>query len=421
MTNVSDTKLQAIIKWEPHKNQKLILACNEREVIIAAGRRFGKSAICAYLALKILIQDNKKVWIVAPSYDLTNKVFDYVVKWYLRFAPEQAVGISYRPTPKIKTPGGSILECKSTENPTGLLGEEVDLEIIDEASRISRHIYDTYLYPVTSSRKGRIFSISTPYGKDHFYEKWLMAKQNNAAFQFTSLDGVSVDEEEWSLMQKRLPEQVFKQEYMALFLEDAASVFRNVLSLVDPTCLELPRKDRRYVMGVDLGKVNDFTVLTMVDTYSHKVVAWERFKELDYFFQEQRINNLANQYNKARVIMDVSQAGGPIVESLRRRGVNIDDYKFTNKSKNELVEKLSLFIDNKGILVPDNAILLDELSAFSYQISDSRNIRYGAPEGLHDDAVISLALAVWGIQTPKKEDPLHIVREKPKTKVYEYQ
>ena len=418
---ISDALLQEAIRWKPHKNQEEILKCVEREVVIAAGRRFGKSALCAYIALKMLLEPNKKIWIVAPTYDLTGKVFEYVVKWFSKVAPSQREGISYRPYPKIRTAQGSVLECRSTENPTGLLGEEVDLEIVDEAARIPRYVYDTYLYPVTSSRKGRMISISTPFGMDHFYEKWLHAKEKGAAFQFSSKDGVSVDDEEWALMQARLPSQVFKQEYMALFQEDAAGVFRNVRGIVADQCLEAPRADRRYVMGVDLGRVNDFSVLTVIDTFTHKVVAWERFKDLDYFLQTLRIKGLAQKYNKAKIIIDSSNVGQAVVEQLKRAGVeNIEDFKFSNKSKKELVEKLSLFIDNRGITIPNEPILTDELAAFSYEITDAKNVTYNAPQGKHDDCVISLALAVWGLSTYKKENPAVLRKPQRKKLVFQF-
>src|SRR3990167_3457325 len=160
---VSEDKLREVIDFFPHEKQELILLSKNRDIVICAGRRFGKSAICAYLALKLLLEDDKKIWIVAPTYDLSQKVFDYVVKWFHKVAPSQSGGVSMRPNPRIKTARGSILECKSTENPKGLLGEELDLLIIDEAAQVPEEVYETYLYPTTSSRKGRTVFISTPF------------------------------------------------------------------------------------------------------------------------------------------------------------------------------------------------------------------------------------------------------------------
>jgi hypothetical protein len=418
---INTDKLIQVIGFTPHKNQLEIMNCKEREIYIAAGRRFGKSAISALLALRVLLQDNKKVWIVAPTYDLTGKVFEYLVKWFSKAVPSQRGNITYRPYPKIKTARGSILECRSTENPTGLLGDEVDLIIIDEAARIPRYIFDQYLYPVTSSRKGQIVAISTPFGKNWFYERWMKTKETNSSFQFSSLDGASIDMEEWERTKNILPEQLFKQEYMALFLEEAASVFRGVTSIVKEKCLSDAIPSHTYVMGVDLAKINDFSVLTVVDTYSHEVVAWERFKELDYNLQKARIKALAQRYNNARIIIDSTGVGNPISEDLRRESLMIEDFKFSNKSKQELIEKLAIFIEQKGIYIPNNVIIIDELSSYGYQMTESGNFKYSAPSGLHDDAVISLGLAVWGLDSATTNNPSYISKNKErKTKRFQY-
>src|SRR3990167_2835628 len=396
---INETKLRERISFKPFKEQEEILACNEREVTISCGRRFGKSAICGYLALKTLLQPNKKIWIVAPTYDLTNKVFEYVVRFLIKVAPEAQGAISYRPYPRIKFLT-STLEGRSAENSTGLLGEEVDLLIVDEASRIPRHIYDTYLYPVTSTRQGRIILISTPFGKNWFYEHWIEAKSRGAAFNFSSKQSPYFPKEEWEYAKTRLPEMVFRQEYEAVFLEDAATVFRGVHEIVGDTLRDaIP--ERHYLMGVDLARVNDFTVLTIVDSKTHDVVYWERLKDLDYTLQKVRIKAAADRYNKARLIVDSTGLGDPISEDLRQAGYVVDDIKISKKTKSQLIEKLMLFIERKAVRIPQNEVLIDELTSYAYHVPESNQlkaetVRYGALSGKHDDCVISLALAVWG-------------------------
>jgi len=40
-------------------------------------------------------------------------------------------------------------------------------------------------------------------------------------------------------------------------------------------------------------------------------------------------------------------------------------------------------------------VLIDELEAFEYSVTENGNVRTGAPSGYHDDTVIALALAAW--------------------------
>ena len=357
------------------------------------------SAICAYIALKTLLQDNKRIWIVAPTYDLTQKVFDYLVRWFVKVAPSQSQGISYRPFPKIRTAKGSWVECKSAENPTGLLGEELDLRIVDECSRIARRVEETYLFPTTASRKGRSFYISTPFGQNWFYEKTRSCKnsEDGAYFHFKSKDNPFFPIEEWVRAREKLPAQVFAQEYEASFLPDAAAVFRGIDEIIKDNAESDVMIGHRYIMGVDLGKHEDFTVLTIIDKWNNNVVYWDRFKQIDYPFQKSRIKATALRYNNARIIVDSTGVGDPIKDDLSREGLFVDDFKFTNKSKKELVEKLSIFIEQKNVWIPPIEILIDELKSFGYHLTDAGNVIYRAPQGQHDDAVVSLALAVWGL------------------------
>lgn len=410
---VSDKLLQKKIGWSPHKGQQEILDSKSRDIVICAGRRFGKTAYCAYRALRTLLADNKRIVIIAPNYDLTQRVFDYLVKWIATAFPDLTPGITTRIPQKIKTPWGTVLECKSAENPVGILGQTYDLVIVDEASRIPRRVWETYVYPTTSEGGNAVF-ISTPFGKNWFYEKWIEVQKTKGAFHFTSKDRATFKQSEWDRAKEKLPEAVFKQEYQAAFLDDAASVFRRIDEVIGNPLKDVI-KGHAYMMGVDLGKHEDFTVITVIDMADNSVAYFDRFNKIEYPFQKERILSVSQRYNNARIYIDSTVVGEPIKEDLERMGAFIDDFKFSNKSKKELVEKLSIFIEQKFLTIPNRPELVDELGAFGYRLTDSGNIIYSAPAGLHDDCVFSLALAVWGlVGKPTKID--YIAEELSKTK-----
>ena len=397
---IVDEKLQRKIGFVPHINQQLILNSEARDIVVCAGRRFGKSAVAAYKALKVLLADNKRIAIISPTYDLSQRVFEYIQRWLYKGFPG-VDDIATRPFPSIKTPWGSILECKSAENPTGILGQTYDLTIIDEASRIPRNVWEVYIFP-TTSQGGKSFFISTPFGKNYFYERWVDAKESGGAFHFRSIDNPYIKREEWDRAKDKLPEQVFKQEYEAAFLDDAASVFRGIREIVNQNCLEEPKVGGNYLMGVDLGKHEDFTVITAIDRETHKVVYFDRFKDIQYPIQKTRIIAISKRYNDAQIVIDSTGLGDPITDDLRHDGRSVEDFKFSNRTKQQLVEKLSLFIEQKEVFIPPEQQLIDELEAFAYNLLDSGRIRYGAPQGLHDDCVVSLGLAVWLLRTLKE-------------------
>jgi len=191
------------------------------------------------------------------------------------------------------------------------------------------------------------------------------------------------------------------------FLEDATSVFHDVEGCVSGN-IEPPQPGHRYVMGVDLGRTNDFSVITVIDIGINKVVGFKRFGDCPWSLQKEHIVTMAKQYNNAHIEIDASgfSAGSviaedlmthPIVEDLKICQLSVSPFKFTNQSKRALVEKLIVTIEQKLITFPRIDELVDELKAFTYEMSDFGNIRYTAPEGLHDDCVMSLGLAVWAL------------------------
>ena len=88
-----------------------------------------------------------------------------------------------------------------------------------------------------------------------------------------------------------MPELAYRQEVLAQFLEDVGSVFRGVDRIVEGG-FELPQLSKKYVMGGDLAKLEDFTVLIVLDIDGH-LVAFDRFNELDWVFQRKRIVQLS--------------------------------------------------------------------------------------------------------------------------------
>ena len=156
-----------------------------------------------------------------------------------------------------------------------------------------------------------------------------------------------------------------------------------------------PEFGKKYVMGVDLAKHEDYTVISVLNHSGH-LVYFDRFNKLDYTFQKRRIVHTARRYD-AQVLIDATGVGDPIFDDLRHL-IRILPYRFTNKSKQELIMNLSLGMDKRVITFPENAALQTELEKFGYQISPNGNIIYAGTAGFHDDCVISLALAFWQLQ-----------------------
>lgn len=116
--------------------------------------------LCAYLALRELWGAQKKVWIVSPNYELSKKVFDYLVFWVINFFPKGHFKVNYSQLTINCLSTGSFVMCKSAENPDSLIGDSLDLLIIDEAARVQEKIWQSFLRPCLTDRCGRAIFIS---------------------------------------------------------------------------------------------------------------------------------------------------------------------------------------------------------------------------------------------------------------------
>jgi len=425
--SIKDDKLQQLIGWFPHNKQIDILTCDNKEVIVCAGRRFGKSAVCGYIIVRELLnalqqiklgkRTSCKIWIVAPTYELTNKVFEYVIKFLLAFDKDFGKYVSGGTgRPGIMKMSESVwIQCKSTTEPMSLLGEELDLCILDEAALIPEKIYFQYIYPLTiaKSRNTKTYLISTPRGKNWFQKLFIRLKGENASFQFTSLDGVETDPNALEKIKQTTPDMLFRQEYLAEFLDEAGTVFKDLDQIIAGRT-EDAINGHHYVMGVDLGQMDDYTAISIFDIDTHQLVHQDRFRGIEYPLQKEHIIAKARRFNNARVIIDATGVGKPIYQDLGQSGIFVEDFIFSGKSKEELIGNLIVFTKEKYITIPNIDYLIDELKAFEYQYINEttgerlRNPKYSAPKGQHDDCVMSLALACWGLQMekPQQRDPL---------------
>ena len=69
---------------------------------------------------------------------------------------------------------------------------------------------------------------------------------------------------------------------------------------------------------------------------------------------------------------------------------------FNAASKNPLIDELAMAFERGAVRLMDVPEQEAELVAYQYELTKARNVRTGAPEGMHDDCVIALALAVHG-------------------------
>ena len=382
------------IKFKAFDKQQQIIDSPARFRVLAAGRRFGKSYLAAAEAIRFALKEKRQtVWCVAPIYSQTKKLWRII----LDLLPYDLIRNTNRSELALELINGSVIWFRSADNADSLRGEGVHFLILDEAALIKREAWEQALRPALSDTKGSALFISTPKSYNWFHELFVKGQMPEEteiqSWQFHTADSPFVDAEEIEKAEKSLPQIVFRQEYLAEFIDEAGSVFRGVNNCISGQ-LEEPVPEKNYAMGADLAKYQDFSVLIVMNVESKHVVAFERFNQLSWEFQKSKILALAEKYNDARIVLDASGLGSPIFDDLCRSNLNVEAFKFTNESKARLIESLSIAIEQRELTFPSIPELISELHAFGFEVlPQSGRMRYTAPSGLHDDCVISLGLA----------------------------
>jgi hypothetical protein len=402
------------LRYEPHPGQRAIHESPASRRIVAAGVRWGKTRAAAMEGLAAAMEPKERSmgWVVAPTYDLAEKVFREIVfisGTHLRHRIVALKESEKRLVLRNMAGGLSEIRGKSADNPVSLLGEGLDWVIVDEAARLKPAIWQGHISQRLIDKKGWALLISTPRGKGWLYDLFRRGQGSDPDYESwnaPSRQNPYLDEKLIESERSRLPERVFRQEFEGEFLEGAGQVFRHVRECATGE-LQEPDKDDYYHAGLDLAKIEDYTVLVIVNRKC-EVVFTDRFHRLDWELQIGRIKAAMQRYDGS-LLVDSTGVGEPVYERLCQADVMAEAYPLTARSKAAIVDNLALMLEQRLVTLPRPELWpegIDELEAFEYSVTDSGNVKTGAPSGTHDDTVVALALAVWrrrpgGYQVPE--------------------
>lgn len=365
---------------KPHPKQSEIINCSARFIVVDAGRRFGKSVISQTMGIMSAVE-GKQVAYITPTYQLAKTFF----KELARTLPADLVKKNESDL-YFEFITGGVIRFFTGERLDNLRGNKFHLVVIDEAAFIP-NLEDGWKQAIRATLtdyKGRAIFISTPRGNNYFKALHLKGYSDPdwQSFHFTSYDNPYIDPLEIDDAKRELPEVVFNQEYLGMFAENAANPFgsRPINSCVAPMSVN-PVK----CYGIDLAKYSDWTVIIGLDSAGN-VAYLDRF-QCDWSSTQNKIRNLP----KAPMLIDSTGVGDPVVEQLQKEGLNVEAFKFTSQSKQEIMVGLQMAIHQERIHYPEG-IIKEELEIFEYQYS-SHGVKYSAPSGFHDDTVCALALA----------------------------
>ena len=377
-----------------HPAQQRIHDSDERFRVVAAGRRFGKTRLAVLDCLDYAIQ-GKRAWWISPTYRTSE------VGWRpLRQIASRIPGASvHKADHEVILPGGGMVAIRSADNPDSLRGEGLDFVVMDEAAYIAPEAWSEAIRPALSDRQGSALFISTPRGRNWF---WDIHRKGGvdpgwASFTYPTSANPYIDPAEIEAARMDLPEIIFNQEYLADFVDSEGAVFRRVHDAAVLEMLEKPLPEHQYVAGVDVASSVDYTVISVLDAKTKDMAYMDRFNRVDYPVLEDRIAACYARWSLSGMIIEANSIGQGVIDHLQNRGMNIIPFTTTNVTKHAIIQSLQSAFEHGNIKIIDNLVLIGELLSFESKKTSSGTITYAAPDGQHDDCVMSLALALFGV------------------------
>ena len=289
---------------------------------------------------------------------------------------------------------GARLWFKSAEKPDNLYGEDVYGAVGDEVSRWREDAW-TALYTTLTATKGRAKLIGNVKGRKNWaYVKARKAESGEPDWShhkltaFDAIDGGVIDADIVEQAKRDLPDAVFRELYLAEPADDEGNPFgiQAIRACIAPALSGAAP----VAWGWDLAKSVDWTVGIALDTDG----ATCRFERFQRPWQE-TLAAIERTTGTIPALVDSTGVGDPVLEALQRSGQvrrNFEGFKFSSTSKQQLMEGLAVAIQRGEVRYPDGPIVA-ELEAFEYEFTRT-GVRYSAPQGMHDDCVMALALAV---------------------------
>lgn len=412
--------------YEPHPAQALMHASDARFRHGVMGRKFGKTMWLIQEFMRYAGVPESVCWWLSPQYSVSK------IGWTRLLAALNPEMIKHRNTRdyEITLINDTRLCYKTGEHEKGLVGEGVDFCAVDEAALINESLWLRAVRPNLGDQDvtGHACFVTTPHGLDWIYRDWrkgldpAFPEYESWAFKLlqTPITGELVGNYEGGFPswvnphwpKRELmdvvhgPKGVFMEQYAARFLETLSNVFSGVLGLyeTDFKRFELPSKDKKYYVGFDVARsgVGDNAVIAVVDE-NHRLVYMSAMVGRGYQYQMDEARTIAEDYNAAPIYVDsTGKMGDPVSELLQGRYENTVPYHFTNRSKRDLVDNLSVLVHTGKLKLPEDEYesqeLVKEMRVFGAERTKTGEVVYEAAKSFKDDRIIATSLACWGLK-----------------------
>ena len=239
----------ALLAW-----QQEVFKDSTRFKVVAAGRRCGKSRLSA---ITLLIEglnctDGSAVMYIAPTLGQARTII-----WdLLHELGRPVIKSSHINNLEITLINGKKILVRGADNPDSLRGVSLTYVVMDECAFIKEDVWQKIIRASLSDKKGRALFISTPSGRNWFYDVYKLGQEEQdedwKSWHKTTADNETIDPKEIAAAKRTLSSFAFKQEYLSSFDSAGADIFKEewFKEAEEP-------KHGSYVIAIDLAGFED--------------------------------------------------------------------------------------------------------------------------------------------------------------------
>ena len=360
--------------------------------VVKSTRQIGKSFFANYLLLYYALKYPRTTsLLVSPVIAQSRKMYTEISHAVSRIAQVNGTLL------EIKIKGGGRIIFRSAEQGDNLRGMTVSgVLVMDEAAYISDDFFYSVVLPMTNVYHAPLFMFSTPRFKvGFFYSYFLNSDGTNHVYDWTSYNTSKyLSEERINEYRKSYPTIIFNREILGMFSENEGCVFPPFVQEFSEYNKNLP-----IYVGVDWGASigKDYTAVALSQIENGVLYV----REVDFFNTippEETIDRIISKiigYPEQYLIVEKNSIGNIYLQLLLNKvpkDTSVRAFNTTNKSKDVAIKKLTNLIEKKKIILPIGREINIELSTFESKVTSLGIVIYGAPDGLHDDIVMAVAL-----------------------------
>ena len=387
------------INFKLHTSQRNAWYKRTKRNTVRCGRKYGKSTLARFIVLQGVANMQRGAYI-APEYG-------YLTDWWSQVSERyrDIITVNNHQDKYIKFFNGSQLDFYSLDNLNTIRPHEYDYVIVDECalSRYLQEAWEQAIRPTLTRRRGTAWFMSTPKqnaGGRYFKtlcergEGWNHTHAPSHANPYLPIEDIEE-------ARRELPDAIFRQEYLAEFVEVDGTLVRNNMINVGAAPSNIV-----WHMGVDLAistKTHaDYTAIAIVGRDKETGVVYIRDVwrgQIGMHESIQQVSRMAETYNVERIYVEEVGYQAAFKQELTRTtslpvaGITPAKFKTMTKGVPQMAsDKVRRFMPllsryEQGLVVHDsrmNKLYADELLAF--------------PDGEHDDMVDAVVYA-WASAT----------------------